>query len=419
MREDQPLVIGAGLGGAFAAATLARAGRSVRVLEARDRVGGRAHARPLAGSEPLELGGSWITPWQQRLPREAARLGLRWRPRIPFTERRWWHEGALLDGPPPAQVAEHERVLARIAADIPAYAAGERMTLSFADYVAALAPPPATRELLSAWWCMTGNGDWRRTPGNALPGGCSHGDGTPDGIADAYMATLEGGMDRLAAGLLETHGIVSELGVAVTAVQHRPDGVSVETSDGRRLDASAAIFATGLNPLRRIAFDPPLPAEKRAAIARGHVGIAVKVWAEVEGVAPGILATGGGEALEWMASERESGRGTTFVVGFGLASPGFDPRDPAQVERALLRFFPEARLVAHDHHDWIADPFSLGTWVATPLDLPEAVSAATWQPEGGLYFASSDFAPEDAGWFEGAAASGEAAAKAILSSRLA
>jgi monoamine oxidase len=409
------IVIGAGLAGAFAAATLARAGQPVRVLEARDRVGGRAFARPLAGSEPLELGGAWITQGHHRLQREAARLGLAWRPRTPVTARRWWHDGQLSDGPPEDQRAAHERVLARVAADAGRRAAGApSVTASFADYLRDLDPPPATRELLSAWWCLSGNGPWERTPASDILGACSHHDNSPDGIIGYWHASLAGGMDRLAAGLLESAGAQLELGVAITAVRHHASGVEVMTADGRCLAAQAAIFATGLNPLRRIAFDPPLPELKRRAVARGHEGIAIKLWAEVEGAPVGALATGGGHGIEWLFAERESGRGTTFLVGFGLASTGFDPDDRAQVERAVARFFPEARLVAHDRHDWIGDPFSLGTWVALPHDFPEAAAPATWQPTGRLAFASSDFAPDQQGWFEGAAASGEAAAEAVL-----
>jgi len=411
--QKEVIVIGAGLAGAFAAATLARAGQPVRVLEARDRVGGRAFAQPLNNSEPLELGGAWITKGHHRLQREAARLGLAWRPRTPVTARRWWHDGQLTDGPPMTQRTAHERVLARIAADAQR---PDAVTASFADYLRDLDPPPATRELLSAWWCLSGNGPWERTPASDILGAISHHDDTPDGIIGYWHASLAGGMDRLAAGLLASPGISLELGVAVTAIRHDATGVAVETADGRRLAAAAAVLATGLNPLRRIAFDPPLPEPKRRAIARGHEGIAIKLWAEVEGAEVGVLATGGGSGIEWLFAERDSGRSTTFLVGFGLASPTFDPDDRAQVERAVARFFPEARLVGHDRHDWIADPCSLGTWVALPCDQSEAVAPATWQPTGRLAFASSDFAADQQGWFEGAAASGEAAAEAVLAS---
>src|SRR5206468_592062 len=55
------IVIGAGAAGLAAAAELARAGRSVLVLEARERVGGRCWTRRMAGLEiPVELGAEFI-----------------------------------------------------------------------------------------------------------------------------------------------------------------------------------------------------------------------------------------------------------------------------------------------------------------------------------------------------------------------
>ena len=55
------VVIGAGAAGLAAAAELAAAGRSVLILEARDRVGGRCWTRRMAGLEiPVELGAEFI-----------------------------------------------------------------------------------------------------------------------------------------------------------------------------------------------------------------------------------------------------------------------------------------------------------------------------------------------------------------------
>ncbi len=59
MTQVDVIVLGAGLAGLTAARQIADEGRSVVVLEARDRVGGRTQGGELGGA-PVELGGMWI-----------------------------------------------------------------------------------------------------------------------------------------------------------------------------------------------------------------------------------------------------------------------------------------------------------------------------------------------------------------------
>jgi len=60
MSDCDAVVIGAGAAGLAAARTLVDAGHSVRVLEARNRVGGRAHTDTATLGVPVDLGCAWL-----------------------------------------------------------------------------------------------------------------------------------------------------------------------------------------------------------------------------------------------------------------------------------------------------------------------------------------------------------------------
>ena len=70
------LVVGAGLAGLIAARDLTAAGRSVLVLEARDRVGGRVVNQDIGNGKIVEMGGQWAGPTQDRLLALADELGV-------------------------------------------------------------------------------------------------------------------------------------------------------------------------------------------------------------------------------------------------------------------------------------------------------------------------------------------------------
>jgi monoamine oxidase len=70
------IVVGAGFAGLTAARRLRAAGKSVLVLEARNRVGGRVLNHQLPGGEVTERGGTFIGPTQDRLAALAKELGI-------------------------------------------------------------------------------------------------------------------------------------------------------------------------------------------------------------------------------------------------------------------------------------------------------------------------------------------------------
>ncbi|MBF4582402.1 FAD-dependent oxidoreductase [Curtobacterium sp. VKM Ac-2865] len=75
MIQRDVVIIGAGVTGLIAATRLRAAGRTVAVLEARDRVGGRTWTDDVDGVA-LEIGGQWVSPDQTALLEVLDELGL-------------------------------------------------------------------------------------------------------------------------------------------------------------------------------------------------------------------------------------------------------------------------------------------------------------------------------------------------------
>ena len=196
------IVAGAGFAGLRAARDLADAGRSVLVLEARDRPGGRTWTRPFAGSgPPVEIGGSWFTPEHLEVPYELVRYGLATRH---LTARRravrWRTGGELRDGLPVpfGELGALEAALVAIAGRRRRAArrdARRPRSLSCADYLRELGVPRATGEFLSAWWVMIGGTHPERgAVVDALAAIAAH--GGPTGLLTALRHAPGRGLER-------------------------------------------------------------------------------------------------------------------------------------------------------------------------------------------------------------------------------
>ncbi len=424
-KETDVIVVGAGLAGAAAALKLSRAGKRVKIIEARDRCGGRGFLKPYAGEtgEPLEFGGAWITPWHNRIRALVEETGLHLRRRHPVTNRLWLRNGEIVStgAATPDDMTAHERAIARVAADAILLKMGmsqnERAEdlrgISFAAYLDRLAPPKSTRDLFSAWWTVSGNGDHTQIAASEFLASCSYDNGLAEGMIRFWSDTVVPGMAELAQRMIETSGAERIMSEPITHVVRVADGVQL-ASTARIHEAKACVLALGLNQLQRIHFTPQLSEAKRQAIATGHGGRSFKLWMRAEGVPVGTLVTGDGEGIEFAFAEREAADGATLIVGFGLSNDQNRPGDASWVKTQFARLFPNARFLSHDWHDWVEDPFARGTWVAAPAGAEAGLDAANWQPETRIAFASSDYARDQAGWFEGAVIAGEDAADAVL-----
>lgn len=258
------VVIGAGMAGLAAARRLTEAGQSVRLLEARDRVGGRAWTVSPGEGLHIDLGCHW---WHSAdvnpLVALARALGFRvvenrvfWGQ--PFAER---HLGA-------------ERAAAQRAAWDRLYEAMEAVLASGQDR--------AIGDLMAT------TGDWRAAisaalswSSGALPEALSALDYVRAGSTDVNWHDPRGlGAFVAAFG----QGLPVTLNAPVTAIELTPSGVAVESAAGR-LEARSAIVTlpTALLAKGRVAFRPGLPAAKRQALDDLPLGANEKIFFRVEG----------------------------------------------------------------------------------------------------------------------------------------
>ncbi len=95
-RSADIVVVGAGLAGLTAATKLHRAGRSVVVLEARDRVGGRCFSRSIGphATDVANMGATFVGPTQHRIQATMRELGIGKFPVYSQGNLIWYESGA-------------------------------------------------------------------------------------------------------------------------------------------------------------------------------------------------------------------------------------------------------------------------------------------------------------------------------------
>ncbi|MEN9645919.1 MAG: Flavin-dependent L-tryptophan oxidase RebO precursor [Actinomycetota bacterium] len=253
-------VIGAGFAGLGAARTATDLGADVVVLEARDRIGGRAHTVDLGSGVHADAGAAWL---QQGPTNSLARLAEQWGLRTVPTD---FHHplAAASDGPVGDVPAAHAALAAHLAttpadatvADVlPAYLAGlpphERRAAQFAVDLELELENPAPAHLLGARTALdepgVGVGDrW-----------------LPDGYA-AIQRRLADGIDI-------------RLGTPVCGIDWHADGVDIRTADGDVLRVDRCICTIPVWLVPELDLEPGLPDGHLAALRRLVPGVVEKV----------------------------------------------------------------------------------------------------------------------------------------------
>jgi monoamine oxidase len=415
------IVIGGGFCGVTAARECAKAGLRTVVLEARGRLGGRAHTAPWNGAK-TEMGGTWVHWTQPFVWAEIERYGLALEesPSTPnLTLRRadgdlvpvefGKHAGAILGAigtymgasrfmfPEPHRpfatpmASGYDRVtaaepLARIADPI----ARDVVDAFVATSVGNRAEQAAWVEMVR-WYALAGHDYFAHVEALAR---FKFRDGTK-ALIDAIVAD----------GRFEVR-----LDTAVASVHRAGARAAVRTAAGEELAARALIVTLPLNVLADVAFEPALDPRKLEASKERHAGASTKVHVLIEGERDVACLATSESALNSLATHHKGG-GRTHLIGFGPGADLLDVGDVKQVERAVRELLPDARVLDATSWDWNADPYARGTWCTLRPGQLSRHLAALQRPEGRVFFASSDWANGWRGNIDGAIEQGLVAAR--------
>jgi pseudooxynicotine oxidase len=412
------IVIGGGFAGVTAAREAALRGRSVLLLEARDRLGGRTW-RADWHREPVEYGGAWVHWHQPHTWSEITRAGLE----VSVSDgaqMAGWYVGAerrsgsieerdaiarrgwdrFVDGVREALPVPHDPTRA-----IDELARFDRLTI--ADRLDEISLSEEERAVLTAELESLAHAPldqagavavlrWHALSGYSLEltqftGG---------------RVTIVGGTRALLDAIVSGARFEHRLGAVVRSVTQRSGRVEVQTTNGSGFAARAVIVAVPLNALGTIAFDPALPEDKQRAIGLGQASRGIKIFIQARGEPLPRNSIRAGHPFGYLGTEWANGDGSQLLIGFGPDAERCDAGDLPAVQRQLEAILPGYEVLDATAHDWLADEFSRGTWAIHRPGWYEHHHAAMQRTEGQIVFAGSDIANGWAGFIDGAIESG-------------
>jgi monoamine oxidase len=446
MADVDCCVVGAGFAGLTAALRLKRAGRSVALLEARDRVGGRTFTEFLPDGTWIDRGGAWIGPGQDRIKALMAEFGVaeykeyiegdammivdgkkhRYSGTIPWSMSPW----AIANLG--AGLLELGQMCKAIPFEAPwnAKKAAEWDRITLAEWLNNNILSAKAREMLdmaiagiytsaasevSLLWALHQMGS-----GGGPVFVISNKDGAQD-------ARIRGGMAAIYGPMAAELGDALHLSRPVHLIAQDDEGVTVH-ADGLVVRARRVIVAVPLAVASQITYEPMLPVDRMFLHQRMPSGAVFKIslvydtafW-RANGLCGQSTAPGSPATLTIDACTDTGVPGIMCVITEGpaarrLGSLGAADRRAAVIGELLDRFGAKAASpISYHEQNWTVERFSGGGMIShAPPGVLTEFGHALREVCGRIHWAGTESSAIMCGWVDGAVRSGERAATEVI-----
>jgi len=439
--EQDVIIVGSGLAGLKAALELKQSGKRVRVLEARDRVGGRSMPGEIAG-QTIDLGGQWVGPQQTLLLEQAAAFGVNTMPqyttgasilsldgkrstytsdipKLPFLslmelallERRWNKEmQSLPTTAEPWLAAKAEQWDSQTLESWILSHVHTRGAREFARTITRAVLCAEPRQV--SYLCFL---EYLRQ-GKSL-----------ETLIAAQQYKFVGGAWQIPQRMAEQLGDDILLNSPVQAVEQHHDNVTV-ISNGARYHARHLIMAVPPVLAAKIQFNQPLPSKRSALLERMPMGSVIKIHMAYEkpfwrhrGLNGAVVSNDRAFNVVFDQSLDDDGMGV--LVGFmdadhaiAMSSKDEATRRQQAITDLVHYFGPEAaNPIAYVEQDWTTEPWSRGCYVAhTAPGVITSFGDTLREPCGRIHWAGTETATEWCGYLDGALQSGIRAAREVI-----